>query len=338
MTCAGFPPGSSDGSTWFGGRRSASGSTAGGPPSSADGKSCPSSEGGNAPPRTLIRSALMVPEPSRCSAELLSELTTIPPPLTSISPRPVSSSASTPAGSSTQSTQLLGAAGPAPAAAIALMLFERFPSTGANAYCTVTGGVITRSAFDPAGQRKPGGGSVAGGGLGRVQQTTSPLSSTPSSAQPAGPGVTRFLPSSSSTVVIAAAGPSTVSRDAPARAAESAAVCTEVRAAQLSPTSTTSAASPSSTVRASATVMATLPRSEPPRSRNIVGHRPRSGSRQPVRVKALTTRKQGPRSLSGFGGARPECQTWTARLAGQGGPDASSPRHPGRRRPAGQHG
>jgi hypothetical protein len=148
------------------------------------------------------------------------------------------------------------------------MLFERFPSTGANAYCTLTGGVITRSAFDPAGQPKPGGGA------GRVQQTTSPLSSTPSSAQPAGPGVTRFCWSRPSTVVIAAAGPSTVSRDAPARAAESAAVCAEARAAQFSPTSTTSAASPSSSVREIVTVMATLPRSEPPRSRDMVAYRP----------------------------------------------------------------
>jgi hypothetical protein len=76
--------------------------------------------------------------------------------------------------------------------------------------------------------------------------------------------VTRFLPSRSSTVPIAADGPSTSSRDAPARAAESAAVWAEVRAAQFSPTSTTSAASPSSSVRASATVMATLPALNPP--------------------------------------------------------------------------
>ena len=86
-------------------------------------------------------------------------------------------------------------------------------------------------------------------------------------------------------MVIAAAGPSTVSRDAPARAAESAAVCAEVRAAQFSPTSTTSAASPSSSVRASTTVMATLPRSEPPRSRNI------SGPSSPIGSPAASSRQ-----------------------------------------------
>ena len=64
----------------------------------------------------------------------------------------------------------------------------------------------------------------------------------------------------------AAAPPSASSRDAPARAAESAAVCAEVRAAQFSPMSTTSAANPSSTVMASATVTATLPRPNPPAS------------------------------------------------------------------------
>jgi hypothetical protein len=130
-------------------------------------------------PRTLIWSAVTSPEPSRCSAELLMELTTIPPSSTWIPSVSVglSSIASWSDGSSTHSTQLLGAAGPAAAAAIALMLFERFPSTGANAYCTWIGGVITRSAFDPSGQRKPAGGVVAGGGSGRVQQTTSPLSS-----------------------------------------------------------------------------------------------------------------------------------------------------------------
>jgi hypothetical protein len=262
------PPGPGGRASSSGVGRSPSGSTAGGPPSSAGTRSCPSRELGETPPRTLIWSASMVPGPSRCRARASSELTTIPPPSTSIPPRSAgprpSCSASPASGSSTQSTQLLGAAGPAPAAAIALMLLERLPSTGANAYRTSTGGVITRRAFDCGGQRKGRGGIVVGGGSGRVQQTTSPLSSLPSRAQSASTGVARFLLSRSSTVVMAADGPSTSSRDAPARAAASAAVWAEVRAAQFSPTSTTSAASPSSTVRASATVMATLPRSEPP--------------------------------------------------------------------------
>src|SRR4029450_112010 len=104
---------------------------------------------------------------------------------------------------------------------------------------------------------------------------------------------------------MAAAPPSVTSVDAPARAAESAAVCAEVRAAQFSPTSTTSAANASSSVRDSATVMATLPRSEPPRSRDIVAIVPDPGSCHPVRDEVPITRS-GDRSLAanaGEGGA-----------------------------------
>ena len=137
------------------------------------------------------------------------------------------------------------------------------PSSAANAYSTWIAGVVTCSAFDPSGQLAPG----PGGPAGRVQQTTSPFASSASVAQSAFAG--RAMPlsvSRSLTVSSAAAPPSATSRDAPARAAASAAVCAEVRAAQFSPISTTSAANPSSTVMASATVTATLPRSEPPDS------------------------------------------------------------------------
>src|SRR5215207_6962369 len=257
--------------------RLASGSGTGGPPSSAAGVNAPRPRSWN-PPITRIWSAVTLLELVSTRARGLSEFTTIPPLGMLTPPVPSTSSARGADGSSRQSTQLLGAAGPAPAAAVALMLLEARPRIGANAYCTLIGGVITCSAFDPSGQLSPGPGGGSGGSLGMIQQTTSPLLTTPSSAHPAAAGrVTWLLLRKVSTVSKAAAGPSSSSVDAPARAAESAAVCAEVRAAQFSPTSTTSAANASSSVRDSATVMATLPCSEPPRSRNIVGHRPRSG-------------------------------------------------------------
>src|SRR5918995_7454957 len=95
-----------------------------------------------------------------------SELTTIPPSITSIGPEPRAASRLAPPGSSRQSTQLLGAAGPTPAAASALMLFEDSPSTGANAYCASIGGVITCNAFDPSRQ----GSEVCDWSLGRGQE------------------------------------------------------------------------------------------------------------------------------------------------------------------------
>ena len=234
-------------------------------------------------PTTLIWLAMMSPALSSTTASSSSELTTIPPPSTSIPP-PSTSSAPSSSGSSTQSTQLLGAAGPAPAAALALMLLVVLPSRGANAYRTTIGGVVTWSAFASSGQMAPGSGTGTGSGM--VQQTTSPFPTSPSFAQSASAGSPRpptFRLRNSSTVPIAATPPSDSSDDAPARAAESAAVWAEVRVAQFSPMSTTRAAKPSSTVNDSATVMATLPRSDSPRPRNIVGHRPRSGTRQPVR-------------------------------------------------------
>ena len=199
--------------------------------------------------------------PTETRAVGLSELTTIPPPSAVMAPGPMAASRFAPPVSSRHSTQLLGAVGPTPAAASALMLFVAFPSTGANAYWTLIGGVITRSALDPSRQAARG----AGGSPGRVQQSTSPLLSMPSVAHPgAMTSPSMFWASSVSTSTTAAAGPLTSSDDAPARAAASAAVWAEVRAAQFSPTSTTSAARPSSTVMHSATVMATLPCSEPP--------------------------------------------------------------------------
>src|SRR5215207_5174660 len=265
--------------SWSGVGRSDSGSTTGGPPTSGSGSRSPPPGPSSNPPTTRIWSAMMSPLIETRAAGS-SELTTILSSMASIEPEPRAPSRLAPPRSSRQSTQLLGAAGPTPAAARALMLFEAFPSTGANAYCTSIGGVITCSAFDPSRQ-----GSEAGGGSsGRVQQSTSPFASMPSAAQPATPVSPSMLSASSvCTSRMAAAGPSTSSTDAPARAAESAAVWADVRVAQFSPMSTTSAANPSSTVMQSATVMATLPRSEPPRSRNIVGHRPRSAAPQPVR-------------------------------------------------------
>src|SRR5215211_578728 len=257
--------------------RSASGSGTVGPPNSGDGMNWPPPGSSSTPPMTLIWLALTSPPPDSTAAVACSELTTIPPPLTSTPPLLVTARALSRFGSSRQRTQLLGAAGPAPAAAVTLMLLEARPRIGANAYCTLIGGVITWSAFDPSGQLSPGPGGGLGGLLGIVQQTISPLLTSPSSAHPAAAGMTWLLLRNVSTVSKAAAGPSSSSVDAPARAAESAAVCAEVRAAQFSPTSTTRAANASSSVRDSATVMATLPRSEPPRSRDIVGHRPRSG-------------------------------------------------------------
>ena len=274
------------GTSWSGVGRSDSGSTTGGPPSSGVGSRSPPPGPSSNPPTTRIWSAMMSPLTETSAAGSL-ELTAIPPPIASIRPGPRAASRLAPPVSSRQSTQLLGAAGPTPAAARALMLFEAFPRTGANAYCTSIGGVITCSAFDPSRQ----GSEVGGGSSGRVQQSTSPLASMPSVAQPATPVSPSMLSASSDcTSRMAAAGPSTSSTDAPARAAESAAVCADVRVAQFSPMSTTSAANPSSTVMQSATVMATLPRSEPPRSRNIVGHRPRSACRQPVRDEAPAPR------------------------------------------------
>src|SRR4029453_727345 len=73
---------------------------------------------------------------------------------------------------------------PAEAPARARILFELWPSTGANAYWTWIGGVVTWRAFDPSGHPAPG----PGGPAGRTQQTTSPLASVPSIAQPAAPG------------------------------------------------------------------------------------------------------------------------------------------------------
>ena len=174
------------------------------------------------------------------------------------------------------------------------------PGRGVAAAGGRTGGVVTWIAFDPSGHPAPG----PGGPAGRTQQTTSPLASEPSVAQPAAGGTrpSTLASRKPSTPSRAPAGPSASSRDAPARAAESAAVCAEVRAAQFSPTSTTSAANPSSTVMESTTVMATLPRSSAPRARNIVGDRPRSPPGQPVRDESPGTR--GTASSPGAGPGR----------------------------------
>src|SRR5829696_9422057 len=178
--CGGAVPERGGAASRSGVGRSASGSGTGGPPSSAGGNRFPTPRSGT-PPMTRIWVALMSPDPAATRACGSPELTAIPPPLTVRSPNPRFSSAPGAAGSSRHSTQLLGAAGPAAAAARARMLFEVLPNTGANAYCTWTGGVVTWSAFDPSGQLPPG----PGGPAGRTQQTTSPLVSEPSLAQPA---------------------------------------------------------------------------------------------------------------------------------------------------------
>src|SRR5215218_6036220 len=171
--------------------RSASGSATGGPPSWGGGLNWPPPGSSSTPPMTLIwfAFALTSPPPDNTAASVAwAELTTIPPPSTSTPPLLVTARPLGRFGSSRQSTQLLGAAGPAPAAAVALMLLEARPRIGANAYCTLIGGVITWSAFDPSGQLSPGPGGGLGGLLGIVQQTTSPLLTTPSSAHPAAAG------------------------------------------------------------------------------------------------------------------------------------------------------
>jgi hypothetical protein len=75
----------------------------------------------------------MMSPPTETRAVGWSELTTIPRPIAVIAPEPSAASRLAPPGSSRQRTQLLGATGPTPAAASALMLFEDLPSTGANA-------------------------------------------------------------------------------------------------------------------------------------------------------------------------------------------------------------
>src|SRR5918996_3102874 len=122
------------GVSWSGVRRPASGSATGGPPSSGVGMNSPAPVGGGNPPMTLIWSALTSPPADSTRATGLAELTAMPPPVTSTPPpRPSTFMAPVTVGSSTQSTQLLGAAGPAPAVARALIAFELLPRIGANA-------------------------------------------------------------------------------------------------------------------------------------------------------------------------------------------------------------
>ena len=150
------------------------------PPGSAGGMSASGTVGLD-PPTTRIWSALTLPTPSSSTAPASSELTTIPPPSTSIPPVPSMPPARRRRPVEHAEHAVVGRRRPgrgrrrgldAPGGAS--------PSSGANAYCTSIAGVITWSAFDPSGQLAPGPRRRSAG---RVQQTTSPLPSSPSVAQ-----------------------------------------------------------------------------------------------------------------------------------------------------------
>src|SRR5215204_5473828 len=105
------------GISWSGVSRYSNGSTAGGPPVSGGGDTIPAIPRLTSP-TTRTWSAVMLPL-TVTRAEMLLELTTIPPLDAVIPPGPRAASPLPAVGASRQRMQLLGASGPAAAAALA---------------------------------------------------------------------------------------------------------------------------------------------------------------------------------------------------------------------------